>query len=75
MHGRQFLVEASTVSNVLAGVVSGALLVLALPKPDLYYLSWIAFVPLLLALSPEKSRLKAFGFGYAAGLVVFGGSC
>jgi apolipoprotein N-acyltransferase len=75
MHGRQFLVEASTVSKVLAGVVSGALLVLALPKPDLYYLSWIAFVPLLLALSPEKSRLKAFGFGYAAGLVFFGGSC
>ena len=75
MYGRQFLVEASTVSKVLAGVVSGALLVLALPKPDLYYLSWIAFVPLLLALSPEKSRLKAFGIGYAAGLVFFGGSC
>ena len=75
MHGRQFLVEASTASKFIAAGVSGALLVLALPKPDLYYLSWVALVPLLLALSPEDSRLKTFGLGYAAGLVLFGGSC
>ena len=75
MYGRHFLVEASTASKVVAAGLTGALLVLALPKPDLYYLSWLAFVPLLLALSPEDSILKTFGIGYAAGLVFFSGSC
>jgi apolipoprotein N-acyltransferase len=75
MYGREFLVEASTASKVVAAGLTGALLVLALPKPDLYYLSWVALVPLLLALSPEDSRLKTFGIGYAAGLVFFSGSC
>ena len=75
MHGRRFLAETSTAVKFAAAGTSGALLVLALPKPDLYYLSWVAFVPLLLALSPEDSRLKTFGIGYSAGLIFFGGSC
>ena len=75
MYGRQFLVGASTASKIVAAGLTGALLVLSLPKPDLYFLSWVAFVPLLLALSPEDSKLKTFGIGYAAGLVFFGGSC
>ena len=59
----------------IAAGSSGALLVLALPKPDFYYLSWFALVPLLMVLSCEKSRRGSFAQGYTAGVVLFGGSC
>ncbi len=73
--GRQLHDEASVVARVLAAAVSGILLFLALPKADLYYLSWVAIVPLLLAVSPQDSKLKTFGIGYTAGVTFYGGSC
>src|SRR2546422_8473412 len=36
---------------ILAGAVSGLLLTLSLPKPDLYPLAWIALVPLLFVIA------------------------
>ena len=75
MNVRQFIAPASTGSKLVAAAVSGTLLVLALPKPDLYYLSWIALVPLLLAISTEDSKLKTLSVGYVAGVAFFGGSC
>lgn len=63
------------VLKLSTAVVSGLILVLALPKPDLYYLGWVALVPLLLTLSENKKRGTAVLLGYVAGLVFFSGSC
>ena len=54
--------------------LSGVLVVLALPKPDFYYLGWLALVPLFLVLSVERSKLQTFAVGYAAGLTYFAGT-
>ena len=48
---------------------------LALPKPDLYFLGWVALVPLLLVLGGGGTRKRAFLVGYAAGVAFFGGTC
>jgi apolipoprotein N-acyltransferase len=58
-----------------SAAVSGLVLVLALPKPDLYFLGWIALVPLLLVLSGNPTRGSSALLGYLAGLVFFSGSC
>src|SRR2546428_5879608 len=57
---------------LLLPVVSGTLLVLSFPKYDLDFLAWIALVPLLIAIR-EKPWRTAFGQGWLAGLVCFGG--
>lgn len=54
---------------------SGLLLVLALPKPDFYYLGWFALVPLLFVLSERRTRTESALIGYVAGLAFFSGSC
>ena len=69
------LARASTTAKTVAAGVSGVLLVLALPKPDLYPLAWIALVPLLLTLSVDAGKMKTFALGYAMGIVYFGGTC
>jgi apolipoprotein N-acyltransferase len=63
------------VPRLLIAAASGFLLVLALPKPDFYYLGWVALVPLLVVLSKSESRPTSALIGYAAGLAFFGGSC
>src|SRR6185503_15494989 len=60
--------------SILAGILSGALLVLSLPKPDLYPLAWIALVPLLFVIGRSKSIRTTFAGSYAAGLVFFAGT-
>jgi apolipoprotein N-acyltransferase len=59
---------------VAAGAVSGALLVLSLPKPDLYPLAWIALVPLLAVLA-TTSVARAVLSSYIAGVIFFSGTC
>src|SRR5438128_7325409 len=58
---------------LLLPVLSGTLLVLSFPKYDLDFLAWIALVPLLIAIR-EKPWRTAFGQGWLAGLVCFGGT-
>src|SRR2546428_2178918 len=58
---------------LLLPVLSGTLLVLSFPKYDLDFLAWIALVPLLIAIR-EKPWRTAFGQGWLAGLVCFGGA-
>src|SRR2546422_6659567 len=58
---------------LLLPVVSGTLLVLSFPTYDLDFLAWIALVPLLIAIR-EKPWRTAFGQGWLAGLVCFGGT-
>jgi len=61
-------------ASIPAGAISGALIVLSLPKPDLYPLVWIALVPLLwvIATRPISQMILA---SYVAGAVYFAGTC
>src|SRR5438132_14346274 len=58
---------------LLLAVLSGTLLVLSFPTYELDFLAWIALVPLLIAIR-EKPWRTAFGQGWLAGLVYFGGT-
>jgi len=75
----------------LLALLSGALQVLIFPSPSLYFLGWIALVPLLIAVvRPPGTQVgiidaggrllvttpaQGFWLGYACGLVWYGGSC
>src|SRR5438034_7913443 len=60
--------------RISCGVASGVLLVLSLPKPDLYPLAWIALVPLLFVIARETSVSRIFLASYVAGVVFFCGT-
>jgi apolipoprotein N-acyltransferase len=68
--------KASSNSSIAiaSGIISGLLLVLSLPKPDLYPLAWIALVPLFYSLGPGSSLRHTLLASYSAGLVFFGGA-
>ncbi len=60
----------------LLAVASGVLQVLVFPTPFLYYLIWIALVPLLLALVEERHSLaRCFLLAYTSGTIWYAGSC
>lgn len=61
------------IREYLPAAVSGAMLVLAFPVFDLYFLAWVAFVPLLLSLWGKNSR-TAFASGYVFGIIYFFGT-
>ncbi len=56
----------------LLAALSGVLLILAFPPFDVGWLAWIALTPLVIALHRMPLR-QAFGLGYLAGAVAFGG--
>ena len=58
--------------DYILAALSGILLALSFPKPDISLLAWCAFVPLLLAIG-RKSPAKAFRLGFVAGLTAYGG--
>jgi apolipoprotein N-acyltransferase len=55
-------------------MISGLLLVLSLPKPDLYPLAWVAIIPWLYILGSGVTRKQTLLASYAAGLVFFAGA-
>ncbi|HME98858.1 MAG TPA: apolipoprotein N-acyltransferase [Terriglobia bacterium] len=57
------------------GALTGALLVLSLPKPDLYPLAWIALVPLMTVIASTASMTGVVLSSYIGGVVFFAGSC
>lgn len=59
----------------VCALLSGFLLVLCFPHPQLTWLAWVALAPLLAVTTARRSRLRLFGYGYLAGLVFFGGTC
>jgi apolipoprotein N-acyltransferase len=59
---------------VLYGIISGLLLTLSLPKPDLYPLAWIALVPLLSVILRESNIRRLALTSYIAGFVFFAGT-
>lgn len=52
--------------------LSGVLLALSFPKPDLSILAWLAFLPLLYAVR-DKSPKSSFKLGFLSGLVAYTG--
>jgi len=58
--------------DIILSVGSGVLLVLSFPPFDLYPISWIALVPLLISLY-EKNFKVAFYLGMLSGFVFFSG--
>ncbi len=60
-------------SEFYPAILSGILVVLAFPKPDVSSLAWVGFVPLLLSFWDKKPD-RAFVTGYAFGMVYFFGT-
>ncbi len=56
-----------------ASIISGSLLILCFPKPELYLLAWIALVPFLISLNSKKPW-QAFLSGFLLGLPYFFGT-
>ncbi|HEY2381291.1 MAG TPA: apolipoprotein N-acyltransferase [Terriglobia bacterium] len=61
-------------TTYLISAISGVLLVLSLPKPDLYPLAWIALGPLIFAIAKAKSVAQTVLASYIAGVVFFSGT-
>jgi apolipoprotein N-acyltransferase len=61
------------ISDVIAAITSGILLILSFPPFDYYPLAWIAIVPLLVTLL-EKNTRACFILGMIAGFVYFLGT-
>src|SRR5437899_10451455 len=59
--------------GLVCGIVSGILLVLSLPKPDLYPLAWIALTPWLYVMSGVPTLRHTLVVAYSAGVVFFAG--
>jgi apolipoprotein N-acyltransferase len=76
VRGRYTLIDNTvTLIPIIFGALSGALLVLSLPKPDLYPLAWIALVPLLLVIGRSKAVRPVMIAAYIGGAIFFAGTC
>jgi apolipoprotein N-acyltransferase len=62
-------------SEWAAAGASTLLLIFAFPNFELYFLAWIALVPLLVAIARRPSPFSAFILGWATGSVFFYASC
>ena len=60
-------------ATFLACILSGALLILAYPKPDLGGLAWLALAPFFWAVSREERPLPLLGSAFAGGWLFFSG--
>src|ERR1044072_1442224 len=58
-----------------AAAASSLLLIFSFPNFELYFLAWIALVPLLVAIARRPSPLSAFLLGWATGSVFFYATC
>lgn len=56
---------------LVQGGASGFLLALAFPRWNLWFLAWVALIPLLYSLDQARNRKEAFLQGFAAGFVFF----
>ena len=67
--------EAPSLSESGAAATTAFLLIFSFPNYELFFLAWIALVPLLLVIVRQPSPLKAFMLGWATGTVFFYGTC
>ncbi len=62
--------------NALLAAASAVLLILAFPDFDLWFLAWVALVPLMWAIGREQaSTRRSFVLGWLFGTVFFFGTC
>jgi len=62
-------------SNILLAIVSAVFLILAFPDFELYFLAWIGFVPVILAIYNERhSIIRSLLLGWIFGTVFFVGT-
>jgi len=54
--------------NLLLSVLTGLLAVLAFPKADLFFLAWVAFIPLIHVVLKENLK-KSLLYGFVSGFV------
>ncbi len=66
--------EEGNIWALASGILSGALLALSLPKPDLYPLAWVALVPWLYLLGSGSTLKQTLSISYSAGLIFFAGT-
>lgn len=57
--------------NLLLSIFSGLILACAMPKPGAWFLAWVAFIPLFVALRSSSSKEAAL-YGFTAGVTYFG---
>ncbi len=67
--------SAPTLPEVSLVASSALLAILSFPNFDLWFLAWIALVPLLVATAQTRNGLRAFLLGWLWGLIFFYGSC
>ena len=63
----------SNIKSILLAVLSSTLLILAFPKTDWWFLSWVALVPLFYALEQRSAR-ACFVLSFVTGVVFFSGT-
>jgi apolipoprotein N-acyltransferase len=68
-------VEAPTLTDWAAALLSLILLVLSFPDFDLWPLAWVGFVPLMLVIARRPAPGRAFVLGWLTGSVFFYASC
>lgn len=65
-----------TGKNAVLAIVSAALLILAFPDFEFWFLAWFGLVPLFVAIEGEKESVAAsFVLGWLWGFVFFAGTC
>src|SRR4051794_6055428 len=62
-------------ANAALAAISGCFLVLSFPDANLWWLAWIALIPVLVAASREQRIVAAFALGWICGTIFFYGSC
>ncbi len=58
--------------NLFLSVLSGVLLALAFPKPEINFLAWFGFIFLLFSIKRSSTYRKTFLLSYLCGLIFFG---
>jgi apolipoprotein N-acyltransferase len=65
----------STRFDWVAAAATALLLIFSFPNFELWFLAWVALVPLLVAVGRQPAPLRAFILGWAAGSVFFYTTC
>jgi apolipoprotein N-acyltransferase len=68
-------VQAPTVTDYAAAILSSVLLILSFPDFNLWPLAWVGLVPLLFVVAHHPAPWRSFLTGWLAGTLFFYGSC
>jgi len=68
-------ISAPSLTELAAALLSSVLLILAFPDFGFWFLAWIGFIPLLVAIAKRPLPGRSFLLGWLVGTVFFYGSC